>query len=353
MGTPKTERSAHEEIKEAAVAVSDEEFADLIGPLGPFDNQETLAVAVSGGPDSMALLRLVHAWSLKNGYRLVGLTVDHQLRSESTSEAARVGQWLHGLAIEHHTLRWDQGGVVGQLDASPQAAAREARFDLMTGWCRDHQVNKLLLAHHADDQIETFMQRLIRGSGVDGLAAMHEKTTRQRVDLLRPLLTRTKNDLIATCLDRNQAWLDDPSNSNETFSRVRVRNLLKALDREGFDSRRLLNTVGHMQRAKVAIDTAVIELMESCVTDVAPNAKVIMISPLLEAPDEVGMRCLSRCLAEVAGSPYPPRFDSLVNVYQTLGTAAWTDRTLHGCQLRVADGDLGLTPEGRKSQNSG
>ena len=332
--------------------ITDAAFAALMQPLGPFQKGETVAVAVSGGPDSMALTRLVRVWAEYAGLVLVGLTVDHRLRSDAAREAEQVKTWFNGLNLDHHTLVWDDGDKIGQLDRSPQAAAREARFDLMSRWCRDHGVQTVLVAHHADDQAETFLQRLLRGSGVDGLAAMSAKTVRQNIQVVRPLLNYSKADLEATCRAHKQSWIEDPSNVDEQFSRVRVRKLLAALQIEGLSSERLLDTVGHMQRAKAAIDHAVEKVFEQAKRPSHEGALELDLPVLMAAPEEVGLRCLARSLCDVSAADYPPRFERLSRVYHALDTADWSDRTLHGCQLRVSGDVITITPEAKERQNS-
>ena len=332
-------------------AVTNNEFKQLLAPLGPFAKGETIVVAVSGGADSMALSCLAQAWAKANELAIVGLTVDHRLREEGAKEAVQVSRWLGEYNVEHHTLVWQDGDAVGQLDRSPQAAAREARFNLMVRWCRDNKVANLLVAHHADDQAETFMQRLVRGSGLDGLAAMQHSMARDGIKILRPLLSRPKADLLATCEAFGQAWIDDPSNQDDRYTRVRLRNLLSALEEEGLDRDRLLNTVAHMQRAKAAIDDAAEHLMRDSVVVAENGFLTIDREVLLAAPDEVVLRCLARCLCQVSGAVYPPRFDSLFLVFEALGSTDWSDRTLHGCQMRVRNGSLVISLEAQERQN--
>ena len=243
------------------IIITQDDFAQLMAPFGPYPSNEKIAVAVSGGPDSMSLTCLLQSWGRSRGLDIVGLTVDHRLREGAAEEAEQVSVWLRELGLSHHTLVWEAGKTMSHLDSSPQAAAREARFNLLVQWCLANHTSKLLIAHHSDDQAETFLQRLVRGSGIDGLASMRASVRRNEVILLRPLLVRPKADLIATCEALGQAWINDPSNQDQKYSRVRLRNLLEALAAEGLDRDRLLNTVSHIQRAKTAIDAAVGELV--------------------------------------------------------------------------------------------
>ncbi|HEC14169.1 MAG TPA: tRNA lysidine(34) synthetase TilS, partial [Rhodospirillales bacterium] len=152
--------------------VSKEEFAALMEAFAPFEAAPHIAVAVSGGPDSMGLCLLCDRWARDRGGWVTALSVDHGLRAASAEEALRVGRWMERLGIAHQTLVWP-----GDKPSSGiQAAARTARYKLMNGWCRDAGVLHLLLAHHRRDQAETFLMRLGRGSGPDGLAAMPAMT---------------------------------------------------------------------------------------------------------------------------------------------------------------------------------
>lgn len=328
-------------------ALTSESFAGLMAHYQGLDAGMRLAVAVSGGPDSMALCHLVHDWAKTNNLTVVGLTVDHQLRPEAAAEAQKVKGWLSEIGMAHETLIWAEGQKFKHLDRSPQAAARAGRFATLFKWCRENGALALLTAHHADDQAETFLYRLTRGSGVDGLASIASEIERNGIRVLRPLLSVSKASLIATCEYLKQDWVTDPSNTDTTFARVRIRNLLSELKGEGLTTDRLLKTVDHMQRAKVAIDVSVEALIDHAVNKMEIDFVDLDVDLLLEAPQEVGLRCLSRLLVRVAGSDYPPRFDSLESVYESLETNQWSDRTLNGCQIRRKGARLLITQENR------
>ena len=225
--------------------LSAERFARLFARLGPFEPRPVVVVAVSGGPDSLALTLLLDEWAGHRGARIEAITVDHALRPESAEEADQVGRWLGGCANTRHTvLRW--------IDAKPaqglQEAARNARYRLLTEHCRANGFLHLCLAHHLDDQIETRAMRAARQStpyGLAGMSAIHEWNG---VRLLRPLLGISKKELKETLVTRGQPWIEDPSNRNPSFERARLRNCaatigraeaLTALHRAGLERRRL------------------------------------------------------------------------------------------------------------------
>jgi tRNA(Ile)-lysidine synthase len=167
-----------------AEPLTHEEFARAVERLGPLEKRPHLAVAVSGGADSLSLALFAAAWARKRGGCASALTVDHGLRPEAAAEARRVGRWLRARGIEHRIIAWRGTKPAANI----QAAARAARYGLLSAWCARHGVLHLLLAHHADDQAETYLMRLARGSGVDGLAAMAPVHELPSVRVLRPLL---------------------------------------------------------------------------------------------------------------------------------------------------------------------
>ncbi len=325
--------------------VSSDAFAGAMAPFGLRSDNGPLAIAVSGGPDSMALVRLAQCWAQEHGIVLVGLTVDHGLRDESAEEARRVQGWLSALGVSHHTLMWEEGRAVRHIERSVQADARDGRFKLMAALCAAQGAQALMTAHHADDQVETFFDRLLRGSGVDGLAAIASDAMRDGLRVLRPLLAFDKQSLVATCEAHGQPWITDPSNSDETYKRVRLRRLISELDKEGLDRNRLLKTVAHMRRAKSAIDHAVDDLSKQAVIRADDEGRDLNLDVVLRAPQEVGLRFLARTLADVSGEIYPPRFESLERVYDALGATNWSDRTLHGCLLQKRNGRLRVVRE--------
>ncbi|MFC3712631.1 tRNA lysidine(34) synthetase TilS [Sphingoaurantiacus capsulatus] len=215
----------------------------LIGrPLG---DEEPLAVAVSGGPDSLALLLLAHA---AFGARVRALTVDHGLRPEGADEAAGVAAICAHLGVPHTTLPWEGPKPTGNL----QAAARDARYALMSDWCVANGIVWLVTAHHADDQAETLLLRLARGSGLAGLAGV--RVTRRLptgVTLLRPLLDARRADLAAVVLAAGLTAADDPSNHNARFDRTHARRWLAALP--DLDAAGLAASAAHLAEAEAAL----------------------------------------------------------------------------------------------------
>jgi len=321
------------------------EFARAMARFRPFEPNPHVAVAVSGGPDSMALAHLAAAWVRRYRGQLTALIVDHGLRPESKLEAQGAVRALrrHGIAAAILTWRGPKP------KANRQAAARAARYRLLEAWCRKASVLHLLLAHHADDLAETLLLRLARGSGLDGLAAMASLAERDHVRLLRPLLGFAKSRVIATATRTGMKTVDDPSNRNEAFARVRIRQAMMALE---IDALRLADTASHLARARRAIGEAVGDLLAKAV-DVsrAPICR-LDAARLMAAPEEIGLRALGRVLAAVGGASVGPRFDSLLDLYRDLPRIAsgGGGRTLSGCAVRARRGQIEIAPE-KGSQN--
>lgn len=176
------------------------------------------AIAVSGGGDSLALLRLAYAIHGNKG--IVALTVDHALRESSAAEARKVKSWCKTIGIEHHTLKWQHGKISTGL----QAKARRARYDLMTAWCQRMGIGKLLTAHTADDQAETVAMRMQRTSSAASLAGIWPEAQWHGIDIVRPLLSKRRAALRNYLRSCSQQWIEDESNADEKFERVRIRN---------------------------------------------------------------------------------------------------------------------------------
>ncbi|MGE4061762.1 MAG: tRNA lysidine(34) synthetase TilS [Rhodospirillaceae bacterium] len=292
-----------------------------------------LATAVSGGADSMALVLLLARWARENNATVHALTVDHALRDAAADEARQVAAWLAPLDIPHTTLRWAEGVAYRGRASSAQAVARDARYRLMMDWCMANGCSHLFVAHHADDQAETFLLRLARGSGVDGLAAMTPLVERGGIRLARPLLAVPKDRLVAYLRDIGQPWIEDPSNHDPNYGRTRLRAARTILEREGLSSGRLLATADHMRRARAALDYYVGELLARACTWDEYGVGRVDLGQFLAAPEEIGLRGLARVLMTAGGQVYRPRFERLLRLYESLRTGPWRDSTLHGCVL--------------------
>ncbi len=310
--------------------------------LQPCAEADGLGLAVSGGPDSLALMRLVADWRARSRPDLpvVVFTVDHGLRPGSADEADRVAGWARTAGLEHKTLLWE-----GRKPAAGiQAAAREARYRLLAEACAKAGLSHLATAHHLDDQAETLLLRLARGSGVDGLSAMPELTQWPGLTMVRPLLDTPRARLVATLEAIGQPWIEDPSNDDPRFARARLRKLMPALAEEGMTARRLADTAQRLRRARTALEATAAELHNAAVSEDAAGFCRLDRAVLAAAPEEIGLRVLARLLMGVGGSDYPPRLDRLERLYglvtDDLPSADWRGATLSGCRVMASGADV-------------
>ncbi|NQU58162.1 MAG: tRNA lysidine(34) synthetase TilS [Rhodospirillales bacterium] len=326
------------------------EMASLMVAMGPFEAAPHIAVAVSGGADSMALVLLAADWVRQRGGKLSALSVDHGLRPGSTAETQQVGQWLGRRGIDHHRLTWSGPKPQSAL----QATARAARYDLLEQWCRSHRVLHLLLGHHQEDQAETFLLRLGSGSGIDGLAAMAGIVEKPAMRLLRPLLSVPKARLQATLERASQPWLEDPSNENTAFERIRIRKSFGHFAAAGMTAQGLSETAARMARARVALEAGASSLLAGCCSLHPAGYASMGGAVLFSGDDEISLRALSRALLCVGGGDYPPRLKKLERLHEKMKAAfrddlaGWKGATLAGCRLLpLKNGHFLICREGR------
>jgi tRNA(Ile)-lysidine synthase len=318
-------------------ALSLDRFAGLMERFAPFEPSPHLAVAVSGGPDSMALTLLAHEWAKANGGTITALSVDHRLRPESAAEAAQVGAWLAQRGIAHRILtRPARPGGTGGI----QAAARAARYALLEEWCRANGVLHLLLAHHREDQAETLLLRLARGSGLEGLAAMAAVVERTDCRLLRPLLGVPHDRLVATLSAVTQPWIEDPGNHDRAYARVRLRQSAPMLAEAGLTPTRLAATAARLGTARAALAAEVAVLLAAAVELHPAGFARLDRARLMAAPPAIGRGALAAVLGAVGGAPFAPRSARLDRLYCELSRPLRGGRTLAGCRLLPHRGGL-------------
>lgn len=309
--------------------VSQETFAALMARLGPFEARPEIAVGVSGGADSMAAVLLTRDWLRARGGKLVAVIVDHALRAESAEEAALVAQRLAELEVETVVLRW-QGE---KPQSNIQAAARQARRRLLSDFCARRGILHLVLGHHREDQAETFLMRLSRGSGLFGLAGMGTLQELPAHRLLRPLLSVSKARLIATLEARGVRWVEDPSNLDPRFTRTLVRGLLPDLAATGITSEKLVETTDRLGRARDALEAAVTKNLARALWFHPAGIAFLKPAVLSSAPTEVGLRALTRVLMAVSGADYGPRSERLERLYGEIAAGLISGTTLSGCRV--------------------
>jgi tRNA(Ile)-lysidine synthase len=326
-------RSAHT----AEQAVRDDEANALFSGL---ENSHGLILAVSGGADSTALLVLAARWAkrLKRPPKLLAVTIDHGLRAEATREAAAVKRLARRLGVAHRTLRWQ-----GRKPATGlQEAARAARYRLLGQAAASAGYTHILTAHTLDDQAETVLFRLARGSGLIGLAGMAQLSPLPMGDdrmafLLRPLLRIPKVRLLATLQAHGIAHSEDPSNRDPRFTRVRLRTLMPDLAREGLSAHGLTRFAARMRRADLAIEIAVGAAREALAPPPWPERGPIRFDTARFAhlPAEIALRLLGRAIAH-SGDEGPVELAKLESLYEAMrATPSRLRRTLAGALVTL------------------
>ncbi len=290
--------------------------------LGPLP-EAPLGVAVSGGGDSVALLLLLH----KAGFKLRAATVDHKLRPEAAEEALGVAQLCQKLGVAHEVLVWDEPNFKGNL----QKAAREARQGLLAAWAMRHGLRDIVLGHTLDDQAETVLMRLARGSGVDGLAGMAALRREGNLSWHRPMLGVRRAELRAYLHAAGVGWVDDPSNDDLSYDRVKARRALDILAPLGLGSVKLAETAAHMRRARGALEMAALDLAKQCAQ--VSEAGELVLAGIENAPREVQLRLLAGALGWVSGAGYRPRFLALEGLLDACLSGDGFGKTLHGCSI--------------------
>ncbi len=319
--------------------------AEPVLPVAPAEDERLFAgladhpaliLAVSGGPDSTALLVLAARWRAARaaGPKLVAVSVDHGLRAQSAAEAKAVGALARKLGVAHRIVRWTGRKPRTGL----QEAARHARYRLLAAEAAKAGARHVLTAHTLDDQAETVVLRLARGSGLSGLAAMTRENALFGITIVRPLLAVAKARLIATLRRARVAYADDPSNRDPRFARARLRAVLPALAREGLTADRLAVLARRVRRAEAALERAVNEASARLAVGVhAPGAGIALdAAGFVDLPEEISLRLLGRAIAEF-GDEGPVELAKLETLHAVICQHARTGspirRTLAGAAV--------------------
>jgi tRNA(Ile)-lysidine synthase len=314
----------------------------LLAPLAAFD---AALLAVSGGPDSTALLAMAAEWARRapRAPRLAAATIDHGLRKESADEATAVGVLCARLGVPHRVLLWQGDKPTSRI----QERARAARYALLGAHARGIGAQAIVTAHHLDDQAETALFRLLRGSGVGGLRAMAASADRDGVALLRPLLGVAKRDLVATCEARGLVYVRDPANEDLRYARTRMRRLAAGLAAEGLDAAALARLARRAGQIEEALTRQTQAAALRLGLDVGSRCDA---SALLAEPTEIVQRLLAAAIAEVGGrTPSRVGLAKVEALTQQLARAhaagAPFSANVAGARVRLTRGGLEVAPE--------
>lgn len=324
-------------------AITPGQFGAVMSSIGFFETPPVVAVGVSGGADSMALVRLLDRWTRNLGGRVVGLSVDHGLRPEAIDEAYQVATWLRALNIDHHILTW-----LSSTDKKPktaiQAKARLARRALMLNWCGDAGVLHLAFAHHLDDQVETYLMRDAKNSGPLGLAGMNAIGEFPQARVIRPLLKFPKSRLLATLKEWKQDWIEDPSNEMDQFERVRIRKSLAGRADKSGETVEIAQKISKHAQSRCALDKISAAVIAKSVKLYPAGYAVINPQSLISDGDDAGMQALGRVVFAIGGREYGAERAKLKRAFDALKESELNGElkgglTLGGC--RIVDTETG------------
>lgn len=286
-----------------------------------------IGIAVSGGGDSVALMHLLQECFGDEPVELMVATVDHGLRDESRQEAEAVARMAQGLGLRHEILTWQQGPEeTGNL----QDQARRARYELLVDWARRNGILVLALGHTADDQAETVIMRLTRASGVNGLAGIPVRRMQDGVSLVRPCLEMRRVDLRQYLRAVEQDWIEDPSNDDESFDRIKIRKALTVLEELGLTVPALATVAQNMGKAQKALGWYAF-LSARDMVQIEAGAVVFELRKFRTLPDEISHRLMMQALLRVSGGQYPPRRQPMIEAVAIAQRGGST--TLAGCRV--------------------
>ncbi|MDA9643745.1 tRNA lysidine(34) synthetase TilS [Candidatus Pelagibacter sp.] len=302
---------------------------------------EHFMVAVSGGPDSLALSFLAKIYSIKNSINIKYFIVDHKLRKNSTSEANFVKKKLKKYSINLDILTWHGKKPKKNI----QSIARIKRYSLLTNKAKKLKIKNILLGHHLDDLFENFFIRILRGSGLNGLVSLDRKTQNGKINLIRPLLSFDKKDLIYISNYIFGSYVKDLSNEDDKFKRVKIRNLLKQLESEGLDRNKFLLTIKNLKFSNETIKFYTRKNLEENISFLEKKKLVVLKENFFNNSKEVIFRSFTEIIKLVGKQYYPSRGRKVDKVIQSIQFETSLKLTLGGCIIRKVNQTIIVSKE--------
>ena len=298
-------------------------------------------VAVSGGPDSLALSFLAKILEIKRLVKVKYFIVDHKLRRESTSEAIYVKKILKNYLINLEILSWNGAKPKKNI----QSIARDKRYELLISRAKKYKIKNILLGHHLDDLFENFFLRILRGSGLNGLISLDKKTKKNEVNLIRPLINVDKKDLIYIRKKIFESYVEDPTNQDDKYKRVKVRNFLRQLGLEGLDRNKFFLTIKNLKIANENIKFYIKKNLDENVTFLQNKKNAILKESFFFQSDEVVFRSLIELIQTVGKKYYPVRGKKIDKIIKLINLKSSFKVTLGGCIIKKVNGTIILLKE--------
>ncbi len=306
-------------------------YSNFKSQLDPYAKKNTFLVAVSGGPDSLALAALSHTYLKQKKTKFFFVLVDHGIRANSSKEAKNVKSLFKKKGINLTILKNKK-----KINKNFQSHAREIRYQLLLNFCKKNKIKFIMTGHHRDDQIETFLIRLSRGSGIQGLSSMRKVSSLSKnIKIFRPLLDEKKEGLTFLAKYYFGKIFNDPSNNNQKYLRTKIRNLIKRFEKSGIKHDRIINSINNLASTRDTLNIYIKKIEKNCLIK-KKNIISINLKEFLLENNEIQLKIFSNCIKEVSKSYYPPRAKKVLNLLKRFQFNKKQKATLGGC---VINGD--------------
>ena len=310
-------------------------YSNFRSNLVKFIKKKNFLVAVSGGPDSLALSALSKIYSKEQKSKVFFTLVDHRIRSNSSKEAKAVKSLLKKKKINLTILKNKE-----KINKNIQSQARDVRYKLLLNFCYKNKIRFILTGHHRDDQIETFLIRLSRGSGIQGLSSMQKiSNLNSKIKLIRPLLDEKKKDLIILSKQYFGKFFKDPSNTNKRYLRTKIRTLIKQFEKNGIKQERIISSINNLSVTRDTLNTYIDRVEKICVKK-KKNETAINLNDFLLENDEIQLKVLRNCIKNVSKNYYPPRAKKIINLLHKVKFDKKLKVTLGGCIIHKTYNNL-------------
>ncbi len=302
--------------------------------------KKTFLIAVSGGPDSLALTALSKIYTNEKKNKVFFVLVDHGIRLNSSKEAKAVKSLLKKKKINLVVLNNKE-----KINKNIQRHAREVRYKLLLNFCNKNKIKFILTGHHRDDQIETFLIRLSRGSGVQGLSSMQKiSILSNKIKLIRPLLDEKKKDLSVIAKTFFGKTFKDPSNNNQKYLRTKIRGLIKHFEKSGIKHERIISSINNLGATRDTLNTYISRVEKECIVKKKKEISINLNFFLLESV-EIQLKIFSNCIKIISKKYYPPRAKKILNLLIKAKFDKKLKATLGGCEIQKTQNNLVICKE--------
>ena len=304
-------------------------------------NKKNYTVAVSGGPDSLALVALTKAYTYTKKTKFHYVLVDHNIRQNSAKEAIQVKNLLKKNKIKLNIILNRK-----KITKNIQGLARNTRYEILSNYSKVNNINSLLTAHNLEDQVETFFIRLSRGSGLKGLSSMNFLSKiGNKINLYRPLLDTKKKFLIKISRYVFGKYFKDPSNKNLKFLRTKVRNLKKPLEKSGIEYDQIIKSINNLALSKVTLDEYLKKIFNEIIKKTSRREILLNFKKFQEYNNEIQIALINESIKRLKNNYYNPRSKKIENLLKNLKKRNFKKSTLGGCIFIIKKDNLCLKIE--------